>query len=58
MALFETRQTLLRFKQKFAPCWESRYLVASSRLAFPSIALAVLRLRHYAGSGFVRLLTR
>jgi lysylphosphatidylglycerol synthetase-like protein (DUF2156 family) len=58
MALFEQRQTLLRFKQKFAPCWESRYLVASSRLALPKIALAVLRLRHYSGSGFVRLLTR
>ncbi|BCL77574.1 DUF2156 domain-containing protein [Ktedonobacteria bacterium brp13] len=58
MALFESRQTLFRFKQKFAPCWESRYLVASSRLAFPKIALAVLRLRHYAGRGFVRLLTR
>ncbi|BCL79253.1 DUF2156 domain-containing protein [Ktedonobacteria bacterium brp13] len=58
MALFETRQTLFRFKQKFDPCWESRYLIASSRLAFPSIALAVLRLRHYSGKGFVRLLTR
>ncbi|BCL83861.1 DUF2156 domain-containing protein [Ktedonobacteria bacterium brp13] len=57
-ALFEQRQTLFRFKQKFAPCWESRYLVASSRLALPKIALAVLRLRHYSGSGFVRLLTR
>jgi lysylphosphatidylglycerol synthetase-like protein (DUF2156 family) len=58
MALFEQRQTLLRFKQKFAPCWESRYLIASSMLALPNIALGVLRLRHYSGSGFVRLLTR
>ncbi len=58
MALFEQRQTLLRFKQKFVPCWESRYLVVSSRLALPKIALAVLRLRHYTGRGFVRLLTR
>jgi phosphatidylglycerol lysyltransferase len=58
MALFETHQTLFRFKQKFDPCWESRYLVASSRLALPRIALAVLRLRHYSGSGFVGLLMR
>ena len=58
MTLFETRQTLFRFKQKFDPCWESRYLVTSSRLALPKVALAVLRLRHYTGSGFVRLLTR
>ncbi|HEX4207056.1 MAG TPA: phosphatidylglycerol lysyltransferase domain-containing protein, partial [Ktedonobacteraceae bacterium] len=56
MALFEQRRTLFRFKQKFAPCWESRYLVASSRLALPKIALAVLRLRHYSGRGFVRWL--
>ncbi|EFH85080.1 protein of unknown function DUF470 [Ktedonobacter racemifer DSM 44963] len=58
MALFEQRQTLLRFKQKFAPCWESRYLVVDSRLALPKVALAVLRLRHYSGGGFMRLLTR
>lgn len=58
MALFEQRQTLLRFKQKFAPCWESRYLVTSSRLALPNIALAVLRLRHYPGRGLVRRLAR
>ncbi|EFH80776.1 bifunctional lysylphosphatidylglycerol flippase/synthetase MprF [Ktedonobacter racemifer] len=58
LALFEQRQTLLRFKQKFAPCWESRYLVVDSRLALPKVALAVLRLRHYSGTGFVRLLTR
>ena len=58
MTLFEHRQTLFRFKQKFDPCWESRYLVANSRLALPKIALAVLRLRHYSGGGFVRLLTR
>jgi phosphatidylglycerol lysyltransferase len=58
MGLFEHRRTLFRFKQKFHPCWESRYLVVSSRIALPKIALAVLRLRHYAGSGFMRLLTR
>jgi phosphatidylglycerol lysyltransferase len=58
MALLGPSRTLFAFKQKFDPCWESRYLVASSRLAFPKIALAVLRLRHYSGSGLVRLLTR
>lgn len=58
MALFKQRRTLFAFKQKFDPCWESRYLVASSRLALPNIALAVLRLRHYSGSGFMRLLRR
>jgi hypothetical protein len=46
------------FKQKFAPCWESRYLVTNSRLALPKTALAVLRLRNYSGREFVRLLTR
>ena len=58
MALFEHRQTLFRFKQKFDPCWESHYLIVSSWLASPKIALAVLRLRHYSGRGFVRLLIR
>jgi lysylphosphatidylglycerol synthetase-like protein (DUF2156 family) len=52
-----SRQALLTFKQKFAPCWESRYLVASSRLALPNIALAVLRLRNYSRKGLVRLFT-
>ena len=58
IALFEQRQTLWRFKQKFAPYWESRYLVVVSRLALPKVALAVLRLRNYSGSGFIRLLTK
>ncbi|BCL83590.1 DUF2156 domain-containing protein [Ktedonobacteria bacterium brp13] len=58
LSVFEHRRTLFAFKQKFHPCWESRYLVASSRLALPNIALVVLRLRHYSGRGFMRLLTR
>ena len=41
--LFEAHRLLFFFKQKFHPCWESRYLVASSTLALPRIALALLR---------------
>ena len=54
--LLESRQTLFNFKQKFHPSWESRYLVTNTRLALPKIALAVLRLRNYAGGGVTRLL--
>jgi lysylphosphatidylglycerol synthetase-like protein (DUF2156 family) len=43
LRLLETHRTLFFFKQKFHPCWESRYVVASSALALPGIALAVLR---------------
>jgi lysylphosphatidylglycerol synthetase-like protein (DUF2156 family) len=46
MALFEPSRTLFNFKQKFHPCWESRYLVANTTLALPKIALEVLRLRN------------
>ena len=45
------RRTLFNFKQKFHPCWESRYLVTNTTLALPKIALAVLRLRNYSGGG-------
>jgi lysylphosphatidylglycerol synthetase-like protein (DUF2156 family) len=38
-----THRSLLRFKQKFQPCWESRYLAVSTTLALPKIALALLR---------------
>jgi lysylphosphatidylglycerol synthetase-like protein (DUF2156 family) len=54
--LLENRETLFNFKQKFHPCWESRYLVTNATLALPKIALAVLRLRNYAGGGVTRLL--
>ena len=47
--LLESRHTLFNFKQKFHPCWESRYVVINSTLALPKIALAVLRIRNYAG---------
>ncbi len=52
--LLETRHTLFNFKQKFHPCWESRYVVASTTLALPKIALAVLRVRNYLGGGLAR----
>jgi len=54
--LLENRETLFNFKQKFHPCWESRYLVTNTTLALSKIALAVLRLRNYAGGEVARLL--
>lgn len=54
--LMEHRETLFNFKQKFQPCWQSRYLVTNSRLSLPKIALAVLRLRNYSDWGVARLL--
>ena len=54
--LLENRETLFNFKQKFHPCWQSRYLVTNTTLALPKIALAVLRLRNYSGGGVARLL--
>jgi len=53
--LLESHRTLFNFKQKFDPHWESRYMVASTTLALPKIALAVLRVRNYSGGGLVRL---
>jgi len=54
--LLESRRSLFSFKQKFHPRWESRYVVTSSTLALPKIALAILRLRNYSGGGLVRLI--
>jgi lysylphosphatidylglycerol synthetase-like protein (DUF2156 family) len=54
--LLEGRRTLFNFKQKFHPCWESRYLVTNTTLALPKIALAVLHLRNYSGGRVVGLL--
>jgi lysylphosphatidylglycerol synthetase-like protein (DUF2156 family) len=56
LGLFETRRMLFNFKQKFQPDWESRYLVVNTTLALPKIALAVLRLRHYPGGAWARLI--
>ncbi len=54
--LLEGRRSLFNFKQKFHPRWESRYIVTSTTLALPKIALAILRLRNYSGGGLVRLI--
>jgi lysylphosphatidylglycerol synthetase-like protein (DUF2156 family) len=54
--LLEGRTSLFKFKQKFQPCWQSRYLVTSSTLALPQIALAILRLRNYSGGGVKKLI--
>lgn len=53
--LLEDRSTLFTFKQKFHPCWQSRYLVTNTILALPKVALAVLRLRNYSKGGLTRL---
>ena len=54
--LLKSSHTLFNFKQKFQPCWQSRYIVASTTLALPKIALAVFRVRNYSGGGLVRLI--
>ena len=51
MALLGPSRTLFAFKQKFDPCWESRYLVANTMLGLPNIARAVLQLRDSSGDG-------
>ena len=45
--LLQNRHTLFKFKQKFHPRWESRYIVTNTTLGLPKIALAILRLRNY-----------
>lgn len=47
--LLETHNTLFKFKQKFKPRWESRYIVTPATLALPQVALGVLRVRNYSG---------
>jgi len=49
MRLLKTHRSLFHFKQKFQPCWESRYIVISSTLALPRTALALLRVHQSAG---------
>ena len=58
LGLLETRATLFNFKQKFHPCWESRYLITNTTFALPNIALSVLRLRNYSGGRLAKLITR
>ena len=55
--MLEGHETLFKFKQKFQPCWQSRYLVTNATLALPQVALAVLRLRNYSGGGVARLMS-
>jgi lysylphosphatidylglycerol synthetase-like protein (DUF2156 family) len=55
--LLEGRGTLFNFKQKFHPCWQSRYIVTNTKLALPKIALAIIRLRNYSGGGLARLIS-
>ena len=49
LRFLETHRSLLRFKQKFQPYWESRYLAVSTTLALPKIALALLRVHLHKG---------
>ena len=49
--LLETHNTLFRFKQKFNPSWESRYLVTRTNLALPFVILGVMRIRNYSRGG-------
>ncbi len=46
--LLETHNSLFRFKQKFNPNWESRYLVTRTNLALPLVVLGVMRIRNYS----------
>ncbi|HLI89892.1 MAG TPA: phosphatidylglycerol lysyltransferase domain-containing protein [Ktedonobacteraceae bacterium] len=39
----ETHRTLMNFKMKFHPEWQSRYMVLSNTLSLPRVALALLR---------------
>ena len=52
--LLETHNTLFKFKQKFNPSWESRYVVTRISLSLPQVALGVLRVRNYS-SGVAKL---
>jgi lysylphosphatidylglycerol synthetase-like protein (DUF2156 family) len=47
--LLETHNTLFKFKQKFNPSWESRYIVTRTTFSLPFVALGVLRVRNYSG---------
>ena len=58
LRVLESRHTLFKFKQKFHPCWESRYLVTNTTFALPKIALAVFRLRNYSKGKLARLVMK
>ena len=57
LGLLGTRETLFRFKQKFHPHWESRYLVTNTTLALPLIMMAILHVRNYSGGRVAKLLS-
>ena len=52
--LLEAHNTLFKFKQKFNPRWETRYIVTRATLALPLVALGVMRVRNYS-SGIAKL---
>jgi lysylphosphatidylglycerol synthetase-like protein (DUF2156 family) len=57
LGILENRQTLFKFKQKFHPCWEGRYVVACATLGLPKVALALFRLRNYVGGMVTRFIS-
>ena len=46
--LLETHNSLFKFKQKFRPRWESRYIATRVSRGLPQVALGVLRVRNYS----------
>jgi phosphatidylglycerol lysyltransferase len=46
--LLETHDTLFKFKQKFHPRWESRYIVSRLSFSLPQVAFGILRVRNYS----------
>lgn len=42
-------ETLFKFKEKFCPSWESRYIITNTNLALPKVALAIMRIRNGSG---------
>ncbi len=46
LGLFKVSETLFKFKEKFCPSWESRYIITNTTLALPKVVLAVMRVRN------------
>ncbi len=49
LGLFKVSETLFKFKEKFCPSWESRYIITNTTLALPKVVLAVMRVRNGSG---------